>query len=161
MWIDIQNYEGLYQINKKGEVRSVDRVRFNGKYYQKFKGKILSPQKNSRGYYEVTLSKNGISNKLLVHQLVYYTFSGDSKKHNFVVDHKDENKLNNAFSNLQLISHRKNCQKSRSSSTGQTCIYKERGKYRVKIFIDGKTKHIGYFDSMGDAINAYNQLELI
>ena len=49
MWKDIKNYEGHYQINEYGDVRS---IKFS-------REKIISPYVTCNGYCQVTLIKNG------------------------------------------------------------------------------------------------------
>jgi hypothetical protein len=52
------------------------------------------------------------------------------------------------------------CQRQRrtSSKTGFTGVYKEHNRYRAVISIDGKSIHIGMFDSPEEAAAAYNKL---
>ncbi len=49
MWKDIKNYEGHYQINEYGDVRS---IKFS-------REKIISSYVTCNGYCQVTLIKNG------------------------------------------------------------------------------------------------------
>lgn len=56
-WYPVKEYEGIYEISDKREVRSIDRYDNNGRMH---KGKILKPQRND--WYDgifVNLSKNG------------------------------------------------------------------------------------------------------
>jgi len=58
---DIPNYEGYYQVSNVGNVRSLERVSWNGKGYHTLQEKILKPYKSSNGYYiRVSLNKDGI-----------------------------------------------------------------------------------------------------
>jgi len=90
-WKDIPNYEGKYQINKKGEVLSVKT------------NKILKQSIDSIGYYFI-----GLSNKKTmiyrVHKLMAITFLNHTPNgHHLVIDHIDNNKLNNNIDNIQLV----------------------------------------------------------
>lgn len=88
MFYDIPEYENLYEINIFGTIRNKKTL------------KILSQNVNSDGYYKVTLYKKGHRKTCLVHRLVAKTFVPN--EHNFpMVNHKDENKLNNYFDNLE------------------------------------------------------------
>lgn len=89
MWKDIENYEGLYQVNELGEVKS--------------KGRILKPRPNGVGYFQVALYKNGIRKDFYVHRLVAKAFipNPDNLPE---VNHKDENKSNNTVENLEWCS---------------------------------------------------------
>lgn len=85
---DIQGYEGLYKINRSGEVLSLRT------------GKILKTGKNRQGYMNVVLTKNGESKTYKVHRLVALLFIPNP--HNYpCVNHKDEDKTNNRVENLE------------------------------------------------------------
>ena len=56
----------------------------------------------SHGYYRITSEKEGNCHKLL-HRLIFEDFYGYIPD-NFIVHHKDGNKLNNCIMNLELIS---------------------------------------------------------
>ena len=92
---DILGYEGLYKINKKGEIYSMPR-----------KGTVktirkISQRKNKYGYMQVVLMKNNKMKTFLVHRLVAQTFIPN---YNSLpqVNHIDGNKENNIVSNLQF-----------------------------------------------------------
>ena len=57
IWKDIKGYEGLYQVSNTGKIRSLDHYASNGIKDILYKGKILSPGNNSRGYLFVGLCK--------------------------------------------------------------------------------------------------------
>ena len=42
IWKDIKGYEGKYQVSNFGRVRSLNRLRWNGRVYCNQKGKIMS-----------------------------------------------------------------------------------------------------------------------
>lgn len=56
-----------------------------------------------RGYYRITSSKEGNKDKAL-HRLIFEKNNGEIPE-GYDIHHKDENKLNNCISNLELISH--------------------------------------------------------
>lgn len=70
---------------------------------------------DNNGYRSVKLGLGSKSKKFLVHRLVAMTFYADNynPEEKMVVDHLDENKLNNHYKNIQFISHRDNVIKSR------------------------------------------------
>lgn len=115
IWKDIEGFEGLYQVSNMGNVRSLDRfiVCKNGKI-RKYKGKTLQPilaKKN--GYYTVSLVQ-GIRREVhYIHRLValYFVENLNPKKYN-VVNHIDENKLNNIYTNLEWCDTQYNTQYS-------------------------------------------------
>lgn len=152
IWKDIKGYEGLYQASEWGEIRSLSRLmknRHNG--FSRIRRRILSQSINSGGRYCVTLSKDGKGKSWKVHQLIAMAFL----KHtpcgfDLVVNHKDLNPLNNNLDNLEIITQRENANqkhlKSSSKYIGASWI-KEKKKWRATIWVDGKSKHLGYFTS--------------
>ena len=53
IWKDIKGYENQYQVSNLGRVRSLDRIGKNGYSY---KGKMLKPRSNKRGYINACIS---------------------------------------------------------------------------------------------------------
>ena len=92
-WKDIKGYEGLYQISNKGRVKSLGNNKTK-------KEKILKPRK-CNGYFSVRLCKKGEKPKPFdIHRLVAEHFLPNPDNLP-VVNHKDENKLNNNVENLE------------------------------------------------------------
>jgi len=110
---DIPGYEGIYQVSDLGRVKS---LKFN-------KEKILKPGVNNHGYYTVVLCK-GKRKTINVHQLVAMAFLNHEPcgYNGLIVDHKDNNPLNNRLSNLQLISQRENTSKDKKGSSKYTGV---------------------------------------
>ena len=102
IWKDVAGFEGLYQVSNFGNVRSVTRLitRSDGKTYLK-KGKRLKSFVTNKGYEYVMLNDfNSKQHLKTVHRLVAQAFV-DNPDNLAVVNHKDENKLNNAAANLE------------------------------------------------------------
>jgi hypothetical protein len=78
----------------------------NGQIYSENVKRYLNSRK-SGGYYRVTLSNNNISQTYNVHILVaqYFCENPDNKP---IVNHKDGNKLNNHYTNLEWVTHSEN-----------------------------------------------------
>ena len=92
IWKDIKEYEDLYQVSNLGRVKS--------------KRKILSQTKGE--YLKVGLSKNGIEKTYAVHRLVAKAFMSNPNNYNFI-NHIDENKYNNIYTNLEWCTNKYNC----------------------------------------------------
>ena len=107
-WRPIEGYEGLYEISSYGRVRSLDKyVKSKSESYRLHKGKVLSPEKNTRGYLSVVLSYNGKHKTITVHRLVAQAFlpNPDNLPE---INHKDEDKTNNNVTNLEWCDHKYN-----------------------------------------------------
>lgn len=102
-WAYIENSEGYY-ISNFGNVRNSDRKQFNSltNTYSVFKSTILK-QTESFGYKYVGIKyKDGTVKRKRVHILVatYFIKNINPEKYN-IVNHKDGNKANNVFTNLE------------------------------------------------------------
>lgn len=94
-WYSIKGWEGLYEINKNGEVR-------NAKNKNTIVGDI-----NNCGYYRVSLYNQGQSKKYFRHRLVAEHFLDKPEGKDFV-NHIDGDKSNNNLENLEWVSQSEN-----------------------------------------------------
>lgn len=103
-WKDIKGYEGYYQASSLGRIRSLDRIDTSGK---RRKGKVLKYKHDGGGYPSVILARGCKDHTIHVHRLIAETFipNPDNKP---TVNHIDENKENNAVSNLEWMTYKEN-----------------------------------------------------
>lgn len=102
-WHDIEGYESLYMISDLGRVKSIDRlVHRNRATTKRLRGRIIKQHNGTNGYLFVTLSKQGRVKSLDVHRLVAKSFVKGFNQ-GLYVNHKDENKHNNVYSNLEWV----------------------------------------------------------
>lgn len=101
IWKDIKEYEGLYQVSNIGNVKSLERERWNGYNWIINKERILKPGVSKCGYLQVNLYKDRKHKMLRVHRLVLMTFAPINNMDKLEVNHKDENKQNNNLDNLE------------------------------------------------------------
>jgi len=156
-WKQIIGYNGIYRISSFGEVKSIR----NGNE------KILKAG-ITRGYYIVGLSKNGKRTTNYIHSLMSVTFLGyDKSNKKLVPDHKDGVKLNNKISNIKIVTRRENVsvyfrrdRNKLSSKLAGVSWNKRDKKWYSQIYINGKRKYLGIFNTEIEASNAY-QKELI
>lgn len=77
------------------------------------------------------------------------------------IDHGDGNGLNNQKVNLRICTRSQNCMNRRiargKSEYKGACWHKRIGKWQVRIQVDGKRVHLGYFESEDEAGKAYNK----
>ena len=108
IWLDIQNYEGRYQVSNLGRVKSLKRtVPHAGSKTRTFKETILKTNKVAFDYLQVTLYKDGKRKCRYVHNLVMEAFVGE-KQDDYEVNHKDEDKNNNTLENLEYLTAKQN-----------------------------------------------------
>ena len=105
-WLPVVEYEGLYEVSNLGRIRSLP--------HNNTKGVILKQYVNKRnGYCYVSLSKNNKATTKRVHVILMQAFNPCPFKKkgydkNWTIDHKDGDKANNRFSNLEWCSQREN-----------------------------------------------------
>jgi len=121
LWLPVVGYEGFYEVSNQGRVRSLDREgrhSFGG--IRTWKGKILKPSLSTKGYLRVSLHREGQKSKHRVHRLVCIAFHGPCPSNDHVVDHIDENKLNNKLINLRWLPLKENVGRSTAGSKNRS-----------------------------------------
>lgn len=101
VWEDVVGFEGIYQVSSMGRIRSLNRLTADGR---KVKGRIKKLKRNNRGYVTVSLWKDNKESTRLVHRLVAESFILNESCLE-QVNHIDEDKNNNAVSNLEWCSN--------------------------------------------------------
>lgn len=157
---DIPGYEGLYQVSNLGNVKSLPRmVLRNGKYPFVCKEKILKFHKNPSGYYCLTLNKDAKKKYFTVHQLVCVAFLNHIPcGHELVIDHINDNRLDNRIDNLHLVTQRYNAYKTQgrySSKHKGVSWHKKKKKWQASIYINNKLKYLGSFKNEHEASLVY------
>lgn len=151
VWLDIEGYEGLYQVSDQGQVRSCERVET---FVSKRKGgEVLMTRKrcscilvpSTQDYETVRLYNNGIMTAALVHRLVAHAFveNPDNKPE---VNHIDEDKLNNWDYNLEYVTRSENAlhsvAKFRGENSGTAKLTNEDVKEIVLMLEDHRSQTI-------------------
>lgn len=130
--------------------------RYDGKYDVSNYGTV----RNKKGLIKITLYKGYLrcsihSKPKQIHQLVAICFLDHIPcGYKIVVDHKDNNPLNNNLSNLQLISQRENASKDikRELPLG---VYKNGNRFQSRIDFNGRDIYLGTFDTPKEASEYY------
>lgn len=107
IWKSIKNYEKQYEISNFGNVRSIDRYIINNGTKVLLRGKTKLPKKNGIGYLHVTLYKNSKGKNFYIHRLVAEYFIPNNNLF-YEVNHKNGNKANNFYWNLEWSTRKKN-----------------------------------------------------
>ena len=108
VWKDISGYEGYYQISDSGRVKSLERPVFNkdGTFQRTKKETIKTPKITSDGYYNITLSVNGVDKTFPIHRLVAEAFiQKPDTDEPLEVNHIDYDRKNNRKENLEWVTH--------------------------------------------------------
>lgn len=118
----------------------------NGKIYTKYANKFLSPRISS-GYSTVSLYINGIGKSIRIHRLVakHFVINPDIEN-KIIVDHIDNNKFNNDYTNLQWLTHAEN-----SAKAAEFNKLKNVGNHREVLQFDNEMTFIKEYSSMTEA----------
>jgi len=107
LYKDVNGYEEFYQISNIGDIISKERVIYdeNGIRLRVNKSKIIKPRIGK--YLMVGLNKNKRQSHFLIHRLVAIHFI-ENKENKPCVNHKDGNKFNNNYKNLEWCTQSEN-----------------------------------------------------
>lgn len=150
IWKPIKGYEGLYEISNFGNVKSLDRLVIckDGRKLP-IKGKNKTVYKNKKGYLQVNLYKN---NKLMhkqIHRLIAESFI-ENKKNLPIVNHIDENPMNNDVLNLEWCTDLHNSLHSRHKLIGLIKKHKTNtGEHHITKCRHGKKRYCVTFKVYG------------
>lgn len=97
------------------------------------------------------------------HRVIWALYYGEWPDHE--VCHDDGDPANNRIDNLYDGTHEvnmKNVKKSKNNTSGMTGVYwdKQRDKWNPKIKVNGKSIHLGYFDTFEEAVAARKAAEI-
>lgn len=93
IWKDVVGFEGRYKVNQYGKIYSI------------LARRILKTCISNKGYELVCLkNKNGRRKQYTVHRIVALAFVPNENNYP-IINHIDENKLNNCFTNLEWCTY--------------------------------------------------------
>jgi hypothetical protein len=160
VWKPVKDYEGLYEVSSLGRVKSLP-VKKSYWSLRTPKEKILNPKTGS--YYSVGLIKDGVNNTIQIHQLVAIAFLGHKRcGHKLVIDHINENKLDNRLENLRIVSQKFNVSRSQGENISKykgITYDKKLDKWKCQIQINGIKKYLGVFNTKKESIEVYKSYE--
>lgn len=109
MFKAIPGYEGIYEVDESGIVRTAEGKQTNSVRHgvRTWSQRILKQKNDKNGYMRVTLYKDKKARTWLVHRLVALSFL-ETKHGQSIVNHIDGNPANNHFSNLEWCDYKHN-----------------------------------------------------
>ena len=112
----------------------------------------LASNLDSRGYVRIKVDRKSRR----AHRLAFLYMVGWVPVE---VDHRDHVRTNNRWDNLRAatnIVNNKNKSRQLNNTSGTVGVYwyKDLGRWRAKVQVDGKDIHLGYFDKFEDAVAA-------
>lgn len=135
IWISLDRFDGNYAVSNLGNVWSKPR--------QGSKGGYLTPVicQNNGGYSMINMNYNHHHYTFQLSHLVWEAFNGPVPE-GMEINHIDENKQNNALSNLEICDRTYNCRWGTRSER----IAKKHSKAIVQYTLDGE--YIAEYPSM-------------
>lgn len=101
IWKAVPEFEGLYEANQLGQIKSLPKRGFNVE-------KILKPQKNlTTGYLYFFFKKNNKVKSINIHRIIAKLFISNPENKP-CVNHRNGNKTDNHYSNLEWCTYSEN-----------------------------------------------------
>ena len=110
IWKDIPGYEGRYKASNFGKLINVET------------NKIIKPHKQLNDYLNYRLYKDGKCKTILAHRLVAMLFLNNYNE-NLQVDHINNNKFDNRYVNLRMVTNKQNSYNPNSNICKPVKIY--------------------------------------
>lgn len=144
VWKDVVGFEGLYKVSNLGRVKSLDRwLVYKDGRRRFYKGRVLNPVIDTHGYetFQLGRKKHAKTHRLVALQFVH---NPNPSEYN-VINHKDENRRNNKYSNLEWCTQKYNMKYSNIHQ-------KNRNATSIPIIqIDGNGIAVNRFSSLREA----------
>lgn len=116
------------------------------------------------GYRTLQWPDNGHTTKKYTHRVAWYLFYGEWPPAGMQIDHINGIRTDNRIVNLRLVTPQQNRMNegARSSLPKGVSLFVQGNykRWRARIKIDRKQKHLGYFDTTEQASAAYNAAAL-
>ena len=137
-----------YEVSNLGRVKNIKT------------GHIFKPTTGKGGYLVVGIRTCGIRKAFRIHKLVAMAFLDHvpDGTQRFVVDHINNDPLDNRLENLQIITNRLNVSKNIVRDLPTGVYQKPSGRYSAKISFGYESYYLGTFDTIEEASNAYQEV---
>lgn len=152
IWKELPGFNGDYLVSSHGRVKS----------FKKNNPIILKTAVCKKGYQFVGLCLDGKCKSYKTSRLVALNFLKNPKPE-LEVNHKDHDKKNNHFSNLEFVNCRENHSHRLSKIKGRKFppgVWLARsGRFCSRIYDGGEEFHLGTFDTVELAYGAYKNYQ--
>lgn len=131
---------------------------WNTRYAGNKAGALLKCNRSKCNYWQVRL----LGKTILCHRAVYILHHGVDLPDNCMIDHIDTNGENNNPDNLRQATSKENSANTNCRSNNKTGLKgasKKSGsnKFVSQIYLNGKKKFLGYYDTAQEAHNKYQE----
>lgn len=111
----------------------------------------------NKGYLLIRISMPEFEFRIVAHRLIWLWHYGSFPTG--IVDHIDQNKLNNCITNLRdvdKVTNARNMKMHSNNTSGVSGVswHKRDKKWNARCDVLGKRQFLGYFDDLQDALNA-------
>lgn len=142
IWRDIKGFEGIFRVSNYGRIMGYPRISKDNRYLPP---RILKGSLYSNGYLVVKLRFDGLLKRVAIHRLVAETFIHNPNGLP-IINHKDENKLNNRADNLEW------CTQQYNNNYG-TAVQR-----RTESFVKNNSKAVRQYSLSGELIKEYRSI---
>jgi hypothetical protein len=138
--VNYDPYSGIFTLAKhrKGTTRKI--------------GEVIGSLTKT-GYLETCINQKSY----YLHRLAYLYMTGEMPKN--YIDHKNRNKTDNSWNNLRCVTQQENLENDvlprKHGSLGYRGVYRHGNKFMAKINHKGKQIHLGQFNTVEEASQAY------
>ena len=157
IWKPLPECEKVYEVSNLGRIKSLKREYINKGVVALRKGNIVKGYINKQGYrcVNIVYYKN-----ITVHLLIAIAFHNHKRcGHRAVVDHIDENKLNNCIENLRIVTSRINTMRGYKNTTSKytgVSLCRRSNRFVSTITIGFKQISLGSYLSEEEAKKIYD-----
>lgn len=138
-----------------------DRLQSAARFNNNYAGKRADHLCSAHGYRRVNIRLNGCGQTFKAHRLAWFMYYGEDPDH---IDHINGNREDNRILNLRSVNRTENSRNqgvSKRNTSGKPGVSycNTRQKWCAKGLVNGVRKHLGYFDTKQEAVDARSGFE--